>query len=406
MAGGSAVLPAPEKGWVRYGGGAEAASGELAAVAGLRGDAVIGLPAARLSTFAVTLPATDPALHESMIFAQVEKRGLAGRSDDGAMVDFVRIGPGENGEHFAVTVAAEPEEGLVFPGAAGYATSAGLRAPPPAGARLWREQGRWVFAIYAGEHPAHVQVLAHPAELDVSVAKEINLLLLGLGGEAALEEHFPESVEVEVADSEAAVPAAFTEALSLPVTVRTGGPVVRERPAGRDRLTPAAVSRSRRRRRRNRGIAAALTAAFVVYLVTAVWLWGKADRTADEIESLERRIAILEPDVERVRRIEQRWERLAPAFDKQWYPVVQLSRLTSALPGSGVVVREYRTSGRDIRVRGQAGDVQLANRLLEDLQAMDFFSPYQWNMPNPKVEQDNTATFEIEGKPIHATTDG
>lgn len=90
---------------------------------------------------------------------------------------------------------------------------------------------------------------------------------------------------------------------------------------------------------------------------------------------------------------------MEPAFNKDLFPVVQLSRITSALPGSGVVIRQYRTTGRQIRLRGQARDVQLANRLLEDLQSLEGFQRYEWSMPNPKVERNNTATFEIEGKP-------
>ena len=69
------------------------------------------------------------------------------------------------------------------------------------------------------------------------------------------------------------------------------------------------------------------------------------------------------------------------------------------------MIREYRTSGRNIRLRGQARDVQLANRLLEDLQAMEEFEAYDWSMPNPRVERNNTATFEIEGKPKNAGAD-
>jgi hypothetical protein len=49
--------------------------------------------------------------------------------------------------------------------------------------------------------------------------------------------------------------------------------------------------------------------------------------------------------------------------------------------------------------------VQLANRLLEDLQSMAEFNAYDWSMPNPKVEKNNTATFEITGKPKNAGTD-
>jgi len=36
---------------------------------------------------------------------------------------------------------------------------------------------------------------------------------------------------------------------------------------------------------------------------------------------------------------------------------------------------------------------------------MDEFKAYDWSMPNPKVEQNNTATFEIEGKPKNSGTD-
>ena len=127
--------------------------------------------------------------------------------------------------------------------------------------------------------------------------------------------------------------------------------------------------------------------------------------TKREIASLERHISILEPDVERVQLAEQRWRALEPAFDKNFFPVVQLSRITVALPGSGVLIRESRTSGRTIRIRGQARDVQLANRLKEDLENMQGFEAYEWALPNPKVEKNNTATFEIEGKPKNEGTD-
>ena len=48
---------------------------------------------------------------------------------------------------------------------------------------------------------------------------------------------------------------------------------------------------------------------------------------------------------------------------------------------------------------------QLANQLLEDLQGMEGFERYQWAMPNPKVEKNNTATFVISGEPKNAGTD-
>ena len=148
-----------------------------------------------------------------------------------------------------------------------------------------------------------------------------------------------------------------------------------------------------------------LAVLFIAYAVGLSVMIIKSRNTAAEISSLKRQIDIVEPDVARVQQVDQRWRNLEPAFEKSWFPVVQLSRITSALPGSGVVIREYRTSGRNIRLRGQARDVQLANRLLEDLQAMEEFEAYDWSMPNPRVERNNTATFEIEGKPKNAGAD-
>ena len=148
-----------------------------------------------------------------------------------------------------------------------------------------------------------------------------------------------------------------------------------------------------------------LAVGLMIYLVVGVWFWKKAKTTGQEVTSLERQVEILRPDVERIELSEQRWKILEPAFDKDFFPMIQLNRITSALPGSGVVVREFKTNGRGIRLRGQARDVQLANRLVEDLRAIDGFEAYEWSMPNPKVEKNNTATFEIEGKPKNAQPD-
>jgi hypothetical protein len=39
------------------------------------------------------------------------------------------------------------------------------------------------------------------------------------------------------------------------------------------------------------------------------------------------------------------------------------------------------------------------------LQVMEGFERYQWSMPNPKVEKNNTATFVISGEPKNAGPD-
>jgi len=390
------VLPSPEKGWTLFADGSASAQGDsMAGLAGKRADVVVGLPAAAVSAFVVTLPDTDAELYESMVFAQLEKRGLANRNG-ATLYDFEKIDSGPEGNAFVVTVVPSLNDDLVLPNAAGYATAAGLRNHGESPCLVYREHGRLVLAVFIGHHPAHLQLLGSP-QIGAAAAGEINLALLSLRGEPAFADREIGLLELAVSDVPEADLTGFQKSLTIPAT-HSGDPAAVRKSHTRDRLLPQAVIRARSRHRNFRRNTVIGIAALILYLVIGAWIVTNAKQTRERIESLESQIEIVQPDVERIQLAGQRWSQLEPAFDLAYFPVVQLSRLTSALPGSGVVVREFRTSGRAIRVRGQARDVQLANRLLEDLQGMDAFSAYSWSMPNPKMESNNTATFEIEGK--------
>ncbi len=401
MSSSTLVLPAPDQGWVLYSSGSEIGRGEdLRALVGSRSDVVIGLPASLVSTFVVDLPLVDGTLHESMIFAQIEKRGLAGKGN--FVFDYERIHQSDGGDIFAVQVIADLPAELIIPVAGGYNTSASLLKSGPV--TLLREQGRLVLAVVTNGVPAHFQVLNGKPEVGRATAQEINLLLLGLKGESCLASSPIRELALDVPGVQEKELIEFRSALSIPVTIVSGSPAVASGES-RPRLTPDAVLLSRKKRRSTVRNIVLLAAGLILYAVIGVWVWKDAQTTKREIASLEHQVSIIEPDVQRIQLAEQRWRKLEPAFEKDYFPIVQLSRITAALPGSGVVIREYRTSGRDIRVRGQARDVQLANRLLEDLRGIDGFETYEWSMPNPKVEKNNTATFEIEGKLKNAGAD-
>ena len=398
------ALPAPEKGWILYQGGNEISrSSDLRDLIGHRSDVVIGYPAEKVTTFPVLLPDTEESLHDSMIYSQLEKRGLLTGSEGELLYDYEIVDRGSEGNTFAVSVVSGVSNELVDPYAAGYAPAAALHSVPGNACLLWKEQGRLVLAIYKENEPVHLQVLSGGDRLGATIAGEINLILMGLRGDSCTEDSMPETLVLKVDDSSAEERDSFEGALNLRVQVTSASCVSPGRIS--DRLLPAAVTKARRKRKAKSRNSVILAVLFIAYAVGLSVMIIKSRNTAAEISSLKRQIDIVEPDVARVQQVDQRWRNLEPAFEKSWFPVVQLSRITSALPGSGVVIREYRTSGRNIRLRGQARDVQLANRLLEDLQAMEEFEAYDWSMPNPRVERNNTATFEIEGKPKNAGAD-
>ena len=398
------ALPAPEKGWILYQGGNEISrSSDLRDLIGHRNDVVIGYPAEKVTTFPVLLPDTEESLHDSMIYSQLEKRGLLTGSEGELLYDYEIVDRGSEGNTFAVSVVSGVSNELIDPYAAGYAPAAALHSVPGNACLLWKEQERLVLAIYKENEPVHLQVLSGGDRLGATIAGEINLILMGLRGDSCTEDSMPETLVLKVDDSSAEERESFEGALNLRVQVTSASCVSPGRIS--DRLLPAAVTKARRKRKAKSRNSVILAVLFIAYAVGLSVMIIKSRNTAAEISSLKRQIDIVEPDVARVQQVDQRWRNLEPAFEKSWFPVVQLSRITSALPGSGVVIREYRTSGRNIRLRGQARDVQLANRLLEDLQAMEEFEAYDWSMPNPRVERNNTATFEIEGKPKNAGAD-
>jgi len=400
------ALPAEGRGWILYSGAKEVARGKtLHEIAARKTGVAIGVPAHEVTTFAVTLPTTNPVLFADMAHAQIEKRGLAGATEADTVFDWEVIDRREKTTVLAIhALRPDLDEDLVLTRAAGYTPSALLRESPGSGCLVWREHQRFVLALFHEGQLVLTQVLTTGGEVGSALAGEINLTLMALEADEALEGLLPELCSVVSPGASRDECAAFEKTSRLPVEWIAEGRAT-SRPRVSERLVPRAVSAARAGRRNWRRGLVAGAVLFFLYFAIALWV-VKSDRATErEIASLEKRIAIIEPDVEQVQRSAQRWRALEPAFELDAFPVVQLSRITAALPGSGVVVREYRTGGREIRVRGQARDVQFANRLLEDLEAMEEFEGYEWNMPNPRVEGNNTATFELEGKPVNAGTD-
>lgn len=394
------IVPASDRGWVLFSGGRE--ESRSLDVSDFPKGAVVGIPSSAISLFSVTLPPTDVSLHESMVFSQIEKRGLENRQGE-TVFDFQKVGTNDEGDVFSVTVVVHLPPELEIPGSTGYAPAAALRSHPKDGAAIWLEQGRVVLGVFSGGVPMHLEILSASADSGKAIATDVNLALMGLDGQPEFQQGMFDRLYVASPPVSVDVVADLKLALSIPVEFFQDG--VDGQGDVRPRLEPANVSRAAKRKRAAKRNVALLVAGLILYTVVISWLWIESRATKSEIESLERRVSIVEPDVQHIQMIEERWKQLSPAFDKAKFPIVQLSRITSALPVSGVVVREYRTNGQTVRIRGQARDVQLANRLLEDLKGMDFFKSYEWSMPNPKVEQNNTATFEIEGKPRYASAD-
>lgn len=395
------AIPDPDSGWTLFSGKRATRGGrDLHEAAGNRPGVLVGVPVANSPTFCINLPTMDSSLLKQMTYAQIEKRGLAAGSMDETLFDFDVLEQANGHSRIAVHLIDTPlPDDFILPRAVGYAPSALIRERIENGAVLWKENRQLVFAIFRGGRLVHSQVLSGSPELSVATAQEINLLLLSLQGDPAFEESLPEKIAVALDDIDESAKKSFSDAVHLKAAFASpGGAYKRARP--RHPLTPHQVLNFRRRKKNIR-VTAFCSVLFVIgYFVFGLYMWKKSESRSRKVAALQQQIALIEPDVEEIQRIESRWSRMEPAFDLKWFPVVQLSRITEALPGSGVVLREYKTRERNIYIEGQARDVQLAFRLEEDLSNLPGFEHYEWSMPKPNMNSDNTASFKIEGKPV------
>lgn len=391
------AVPSSDGGWDLYRRGSKVRSApDLKELAGSGAGVTVAVPAQYASTFLVSLPTTDSSMFSDMAFAQIERRGLARESEGEVVFDHHAIGHEGNKTDLSVDVlSAEFPETWSLPKADAYVASARVLEMPDDKLMVWREHKRLVLAANHGGRVTHVQVVSAGTKLGEAVAQEINLTALSLQGEGAIGEN-PDLVvvgefsrdECEAFEKASVLPVEFAPERRVRTSVATSDPG----------LTPAAVRHARQRRSsgRRRNVVLALVAMFYAAAMYLVWDFSK--KRAAEIEDLRADVELIRPAAEQVQQARERWEALEPAVDLKFYPLVQLNQITRVMPPSGLVIREFQTKGRNVRIRGRARDAQLAFRFEEGLEANEALADYQWNMPNPKVERDNSATFEVQGE--------
>lgn len=362
-------------------------------------DVIAAVPAAYCTTFSLMLPTQDDSVFEDMVFAQVEKRGLAETAGRSIPFDFHQVEKEGGRTLLSVDVlSSELPAVWCFSSVAAYFPSARLLGLPVGNdVMLWREHGRLVMAASVhGLITATIQLSASD-KLDAALAQEVNLISLSMQAEGSVGENSRLAV---VGDFPQDGRPAFEKSLLMsaeyhPVLVSQLGIGGAEH---RDKLLPLSVREERRRKQKAHKRNALVMAGCALYAVIGVSLWVYSQQTKKAIEGLEQQVEENRPQVRKIEEAARQWQELAPAFDLKRYPLVQLNEVARLMPPSGVLIREFETKGSSVRIHGQARDAQVAFQFEEDLKSSEFLGQYQWNMPQPKVEKNNTATFEIQGE--------
>lgn len=396
-----------DSGWSLWKGGRVIASGmDLGDLLKRHQDAIVAVPAAYCSTFSLLLPTQDELVFEDMVFSQIEKRGLAESAGRSVPFDFHVVDKNDGRTLLSVDVLSSdlPEHWCITSAAAYFPSARLLNSSVESDVMLWREHGRLVMvASIHGRITGTIQLSASD-KLDAALAQEVNLLSLSFQADGSMGEN-PRLVLL--GDFSRDDRSDFEKSLVMSTEYHpASGPRLE---AGATEhmanLLPLPVKQERLRKQRANKRNAVIMAVSVLYLVVGAGLWIYAQRTKTNIKNLEQQVEVNRPEVKKIEEAARRWQELTPAFDLKRYPLVQLNEVTRLMPPTGVLIREFETKGATVRIHGQARDAQIAFQFEEDLKSSEFLKGYQWNMPQPKVNKNNTATFEIHGELSYAQSE-
>lgn len=393
------LLPAPDSAWrvwkPRAGSPGDAVENP-AAFSDAAKPFIVGLPASACRTIGLILPQSDEEVMEQMIAAQLEKRGIKLESGAAKKHRWHHLGASGPLAVVSVDVLAEPfPEHLAAAHAANYTAALRLAQFPPGHLVIAEEQGDWVIAAGHQGRLFHSHVCAQAPAEAADLAREIELTRLALESQPAFgtvsgvtlagswERDFAASL-----DAATGLPVQVVSQLSPSTSLDTGSWAPLLPSAVRDAKTAAA--------RKGKIIRWSIIASALFAGLTILGFihLGQLDRRADDLAA---EVSETAPAAAEVRQTMERWKALSPALEHRRYPLVLLSDMTSLMPPSGIVLREFEAKVDEIDIRGEARDAQLYFQFIEDLQKHKNLSRYEWSKSQPTVRE-KTASFRTQGK--------
>lgn len=368
-----------EEGFVLHRATGVARAGDLTGIPA--GDLTLLFAVKSLTAVPMRVTSEDDALFADLAALHAERLGLRPDPLAGQLTDvFVIAREAENTALLAVFLRSPGDGDLPPRGPKGFDISA--RAFPATGdiLALWKEFGRWVFAVFYQGKLVYCQATAVDANRpDEALCREIRLSLMQLGMQGLEVE--PSRAVVWTSD-EATDPLALANAFKVPVEILPRpAPVI---PGPLSKLLPADVRAARRAALRRRNITLGAAALALIYVGLIGWLsYGLWQGTAQANKLLKQAHAA-NPDAEAFTVHKAKWEELSQVIDLNNSPVDILFRVASCIPpNSGLRLQIAEVSAAEIKLKGEAPQLQAVNTFSLKLQKNPDLTSFTWKTPEP-----------------------
>jgi hypothetical protein len=345
------------------------------------GELTMLFPVRSLTAVAMRVTSDDDALFPDLAELHAERLGLRPDPLAGQLTDvFIVARESENTALLSVFLRAPGDGELPPRGPTSFDLSA--RAFPVTGETLaiWKEFGRWVFAVFHQGKLIYCQATAVNADQpDASLAREIRISLAQLSMQGL---HVEPSRVLIWSSSEAINPAALRSAFKGSVeVVPRPAPVL---PDPLSKLLPADVRAARRTALRRRNIMLGVAAVVLLYLGLIAWFGYGLWKASSETKALLVRAQEAAPEGEAYSLHIGKWDELSDVIDLNNSPVDILSRIAACIPpNSGLRLKIADISSQAISLKGEAPQLQAVNTFSLKLSKNADLSRFDWQTPEP-----------------------
>jgi hypothetical protein len=345
------------------------------------GELTMFFPVKSLTAVPMRVTSDDEALFPDLAALHAERLGIRSDPMAGQLTDvFVVTRDAENTALLSVFLRTPEEGDLPKRGPKGFDVSPRAWSVTGEALVIWMEFGRWVFAIFHQGKLAYCQATAvDAAEPDESLAREIRLSLIQLTMQGL---DFEPSRVIIWSSSDSINPSVLRTILRAPVEVTH-----RPAPALPDplsRLLPADVRAARKAALRRRNITAAAAAVLLAYLGLIGWLGYGLWQTSSQARQLVAEAKQAAPEGEAYALHIAKWDELAHAIELTHSPVDILQRIATCIPpGSGLRLKTADVSATEIKLIGEAPQLQSVNGFSLSLTKNNDLAHFTWQTPEP-----------------------
>ena len=345
------------------------------------GDLLLLFPVKATTAVPMRVTSDDDALFPDLASLHAERLGLRPDPMAGQLTDvFVIAREAENTALVSVMLRAPGDGDMPPRGPKSFDISA--RAYPLDGDALaiWKEFGRWVFAISHQGKLVYCQATSVTSvSPDESLAREIRLSLIQLSMQGLAIE--PDRIEVWTSSDDCS-PAMLAAAFKVPVQVSTRPAPVLPNPLSK--LLPADVRAARRAARRRQNIILSVAAVALAYLGLIGWFSYGLWKDNSETKKLLDQAVTIAPEGEAYTLHVGKWDELSEAIELRNSPVDILSRVASCIPPvSNLRLKTADISASEIKLIGEAPQLQAANTFSLNLDKNNDLAQFEWQIPEP-----------------------